>query len=117
MVVGGDAVGALPHQHVAFVVDGAVVVGGDHAARLGLQRLVAGKHLRILLGVVFRHAAGIDVAVGGEIAGALVHADAVGGGGAGGVPHVGVAVQHDHVLVGIERGLGGARLAVAFLVS
>ena len=57
------------------------------------------------------------MSLGGEIAGALVHADVVGRSGAGRVPHARGSLEQDHVLAGIERGLGGPGMAAAFVVG
>jgi len=111
-----NPVRALPHGHAAFVTDGAVAIARIHLARRGLQGLIAGEHLRVLLRVLLREPARRDFALGGEIAGTLVEADVIGGGSAGGIAHARAGIQHDHVLIAIQRGLGGARLAIAFFV-
>ncbi len=115
--VGLYAIGALPHVDAAFVADLAVAIARVHLARGGLQGIVAGEHLGVLFLVLVGKAAGGDVAFGEEVAGALIEAYAIGGGGAGGIPHARAGVEQDDVLVGIHGGFGGARLAVAFFVG
>src|SRR5205823_301107 len=93
-----NAIGALPHHHAALVVELLVAIGGIHFAGLGVERLIARQHLGVFLLVLLREATGVDVALGCEIAGDLIHADAVGGGHAGGVGHARAGVEDDEVV-------------------